>query len=62
MCVNQVAGSVRKGEDEHVVRRRHCIDDENICRGRGRALVEDAVVNSVIALQVSDLDSQITGI
>ena len=62
MCVNQGVGSEREGGEEYVVRRRHCIRDENICRGRGRALVEGAVVNSVITLQVSEPDGQITGV
>ena len=62
MCVNQGVGSVREGEDEHVLRRRHCVGDENICRGRVRALVEGAVAHSVITLQVSELDGQITDV
>ena len=33
MCVNQVVGPVRKGEDKYVVSFRHCIGDENMCRG-----------------------------
>jgi hypothetical protein len=48
--------------NEHVVRRRQCVGDENICRGRARALVEGAVVNSVITLQVIELDGQITDV
>jgi hypothetical protein len=62
MCVKRFVGSKREGEDEYVVRRRHCIGDENICRGRGRAWVEDAAVKAVITLQVSELDGQITGV